>query len=80
MVLHPNFNGLHGYQVYKLGTGTIVTRNHNTLQHIHWNPADIAQIERFATDDPGGVDMPRREQGLDTMIETAPTAASVRFR
>ena len=72
MVLYPNFNGLHSYQVYKLGTGTIVTRNHNTLQHIHWNPSDVAHIERQGLSDPDGVDLPRREPAHDSPAEPTP--------
>ena len=65
MVLYPVYNGLHGYAVYKFGTEAIVIRNHNVLRHIPWNEADIRHIERLGDRDPGGVDLPRREQGTD---------------
>ena len=75
MVLHPVFNGLHGYPVYKLGTGMLVVRNHNTLQELAWGRADKAHIERLGDDDPDGKDMPRREAPTATAAQQAPPAA-----
>ena len=65
MVLYPVYNGMHGFAVYKFGTEAIVIRNHNTLRHIPWNESDVRHIERLGDRDPGGVDLPRREQGTD---------------
>ena len=74
MILYPNFSGLHGYQVYKLGTGTIVTRNYNTLQPVHWTPTDIIHMERLGNRDPNGVYLPRQEQGHNQSTQpTDPT-------
>jgi hypothetical protein len=64
MVLYPTYNGLHGYQVYKLGTGAYVVRNHNTLKEIPWTRGDQAAIETLGDHDPHGVDMPSKEQGI----------------
>jgi hypothetical protein len=65
MVLYPVFNGLHGYMVYKLGSKTTVVRNHNTLRHHPWSQADVDNIEQLGRDDPDGVELPRKEKGVD---------------
>jgi hypothetical protein len=70
MVLYPIYNGLHGYQVYKLGTGAYVVRNHNTLKEVPWTRGDQAAIESLGDRDPHGFDMPSREQGISSGVPT----------
>ena len=76
MVLYPVFNGLHGYLVYKFGTGMLVVRNHNTLQELAWGRADKARIERLADDDPDGKDMPRKDGRTASSACRSPTQRS----
>jgi hypothetical protein len=66
MILSPVYNGLHGYLVYKLGTEKIVTRNSNTLKHIPWTAANIESVNRRGRDDPNGITLPSKEDGVDT--------------
>jgi hypothetical protein len=63
-VLYPVFNGLHGYLVWKLGTQQAVVRNANTLKPIPWSRNDQKFMERLGNADPGGIDMPRREEAI----------------
>lgn len=71
MILSPNYNGLHGYDVFKLGSKQVVIRNHNTLTHIPWTATDIDIVESLGQQDPAGVVLPRQEQGTDTGAEAA---------
>ena len=77
MVLYPIFNGLHGYMVYKLGSGAFVIRNYNTLRQIPWTRGDQSAIEKLGDQDAHGVDMPSSEQNMasaPTGVETAMSA------
>ena len=74
MVLYLTFNGIHGYMVYKLGSGAFVIRNYNTLRQIPWTRGDQSAIEKLGDQDAHGVDMPSTEQNMasaPTGVETA---------
>jgi hypothetical protein len=76
MVLSPVYNGLHGYLVYKLGSGQVVTRNHNTLRHVPWTTANVESINSCGRDDVNGVKLPRKEDGVDTGATADATATT----
>ena len=72
MVCYPIHDGLHGYVVYKIATGTTLMRTYRTLKEIPWTRNDQAAIEDLAANDQYGVNLPGREQHL------TPAAPSVR--